>query len=111
MTTLTPLVALCPHIPHLGFNLPKHAPCTMHSTPQPSFTHTSHFTPFIASGGESLALGEEIGRRIAQHGGAALIIDYGDDHVHSSSLQVSTLTHSYTYACKHNARWRTFSFS
>lgn len=45
-----------------------------------------------ASGGESLALGEEIGRRIAQHGGAALIIDYGDDHVHSSSLQARNMS-------------------
>jgi SAM-dependent MidA family methyltransferase len=32
-------------------------------------------------------LGEEIGKRIQQYGGAALIIDYGDDHVHASSLQ------------------------
>jgi hypothetical protein len=55
---------------------PNDTPCAF-----ASLTHSN------VSGGESLALGEEIGRRIAQHGGAALIIDYGDDHVHSSSLQ------------------------
>ena len=65
--------------------------------------------PIIGSGGESLALGEEIGRRIAQHGGAALIIDYGDDHVHSSSLQVSNSAHKYTHT--HMQTWRLICFN
>jgi NADH dehydrogenase [ubiquinone] 1 alpha subcomplex assembly factor 7 len=41
----------------------------------------------IEISGESLALAEEIGKRIHTQGGAALVIDYGDDFVHAGSLQ------------------------
>lgn len=58
-------------------------------------THT--FTPgmIVETRAPAEAIAQEIGRRIKTHGGAALIIDYGDDHSTGDTFQALS-NHAFT---------------